>query len=116
MRISIRLWFFLWAWIFVGGCGAAEILIDYCLERRSSSGAICLENFTGVDVKSEGWQKWNTSKQEKATSELDNQVCRFDCNEAEKVCLDSISEEDTTKGNLQCEKDKEMCFYQCGEL
>jgi Family of unknown function (DUF6627) len=58
--------------------------------------------------------KWNTSRQEKATSELDQQVCRFDCGEAEKVCFESISEdEDANTGKLRCEEAKNACFQQC---
>jgi Family of unknown function (DUF6627) len=59
-------------------------------------------------------QEWNTSRQEKAASELDKQVCRFDCNEAEKVCFESISEdEDANTGKLRCEEVKNACFQQC---
>ena len=55
-----------------------------------------------------------TDHQNKATANLDKQVCRFDCNEAEKVCFESISEEeDTNTGKLQCEEAKNACFQQC---
>ena len=42
------------------------------------------------------------------------QVCRLDCYESEKACIDSINEgEDTSKGTLRCEKEKHLCFQQC---
>ena len=42
------------------------------------------------------------------------QACNFNCYESEKACIDSINEgEDTSKGTLLCEKEKEMCFNRC---
>ena len=55
------------------------------------------------------------TKEGKATSELDQKVCRFDCNEAEKVCIESISEdEDANAGKFQCEETQRTCLQNCG--
>ena len=48
------------------------------------------------------------------SSSARQKACRFDCIDAEKACIDSINEgEDTPKGTLRCEKEKQMCFQQC---
>jgi len=49
----------------------------------------------------------------KATANLVNQICRFDCNEVIKACFNSINENEDTSGTLLCEKEKEMCFNRC---
>jgi hypothetical protein len=55
-----------------------------------------------------------TTIQKETTEELDIQVCRFDCDASENVCLDSISEdEDVPKAKLQCWKLRNICSQQC---
>jgi hypothetical protein len=57
---------------------------------------------------------WSDQQSRYATERLDLAVCRFDCNEAEKVCFESISEvEDANTRKLQCEEAKNVCFQQC---
>jgi Family of unknown function (DUF6627) len=69
---------------------------------------------SGGGGNSGGVQYYRSYDNPNAFKDLDKQVCRFDCGEAEKVCFGSISEDDDANtGKLQCEKDKEMCFYQC---
>ena len=103
MRIKIRLWVLL-VCIFVGwGCHPVAHGAYYLLEKSQEE-----------DVNSVKWQKGNTWRQEKATSELDKQVCRFDCNEDEKACFNLIDEDkDGSREKQRCEKEKEMCFKQC---
>ena len=50
-----------------------------------------------------------------AIKRLDQQVCLFDCDEAQKICVfDSINDgEDTLTANTQCNKEKNTCFQQC---
>ena len=61
-----------------------------------------------------GVQYYRSYGDPNAVKELDQQVCRFDCNEAEKVCFESINEdEDTNTGKLRCEEAKNTCFQQC---
>ena len=43
------------------------------------------------------------------------QVCNLNCYEAGNACFDSTNAgEDTPKGTLRCETEKEACFQECG--
>jgi hypothetical protein len=100
---------------------AIPLLILICPFSSQSSYSECVGNsFVYFSSSSSGsydtkeWQEWNTSRQGKATSELDQKVCRFDCNEVEKACLESVGEEgDAGSGNLRCDEKKTTCFKQC---
>ena len=53
-------------------------------------------------------------KEKDATDKLDQNICRFDCNEVHKICLDPANEgEDAAKGKLRCEEAKNTCLQQC---
>ena len=58
----------------------------------------------------------NEFDNEKAAAErLDNQVCRFDCNEAEKACF-NFFKENNSKEKQRCEDDKDACYVKCSNL
>ena len=78
----------------------------YCLifdcEKRWKACVKSIFSYPGGD--------WNG----RGVGKLNQQICQFDCDEALKVCFESISEgEDAMPGKLQCEKEMEMCFQQC---